>query len=146
MQFAYNTTISFHLFIVNVLYLLCHNSIMLISCQNLSYFHFFYFLYIYIYISWPTVVEGNSKAPFSIATTPRCKEGCYFFPWISIYSSPVPHNAALSKKVLSTIFESLVWLDLEWNTGFPDHWRTFIPLCQWVGYYIYIYIYTKFSN
>ena len=23
------------------------------------------------------------KAPFSIATTPRCKGGCYFFPWIA---------------------------------------------------------------
>ena len=28
------------------------------------------------------VVEGNQKAPFSIATTPRCREGRYSFPWI----------------------------------------------------------------
>ena len=28
-----------------------------------------------------TVMEGNPKAPFSIATTPRCKEGRYSFPW-----------------------------------------------------------------
>ena len=28
-----------------------------------------------------TVVEGDPKAPFSIATTPMCKEACYFFPW-----------------------------------------------------------------
>ena len=29
-----------------------------------------------------TVVEGNPKAPFSIATTPRCRGGHYSFPWI----------------------------------------------------------------
>ena len=30
-----------------------------------------------------TVVEGDPKAPFSIATTPRCRGGCYSFPWIA---------------------------------------------------------------
>ena len=30
-----------------------------------------------------TVVEGNPKASFSIATTSRCREGCYSFPWIA---------------------------------------------------------------
>ena len=30
-----------------------------------------------------TVVEGNQKAPFSIATTPRYRGGCYTFPWIA---------------------------------------------------------------
>ena len=29
-----------------------------------------------------TVVEGNLKAPFSIASTPRCRGG-YSFPWIA---------------------------------------------------------------
>ena len=29
-----------------------------------------------------TVVDGESKAPFSIATTPRCREGRYSFPQI----------------------------------------------------------------
>ena len=27
-----------------------------------------------------TVVEGDLKAPFLIATTPRCRGGCYSFP------------------------------------------------------------------
>ena len=27
-----------------------------------------------------TIVEGNPKAPFSIATTPMCRGGCYSFP------------------------------------------------------------------
>ena len=30
-----------------------------------------------------TLVEGNPKAPFSIATTPRCRGGCYSIPWIA---------------------------------------------------------------
>ena len=34
-----------------------------------------------------SVVEGNQKALFSIATTPRCRRGCYSFPCIaSLYS------------------------------------------------------------
>ena len=28
-----------------------------------------------------TVVEGDPKAPFSIATTPWCRGGCYSFPF-----------------------------------------------------------------
>ena len=41
------------------------------------------FIYIYIYIvSWPTVVEGDPKAPFSIATIPKCKGGRNSFHWI----------------------------------------------------------------
>ncbi len=39
-----------------------------------------------------TVVEGDQKAPFSIATTPRCGGGRYFFPWIaSLYPWYVPY-------------------------------------------------------
>ena len=34
----------------------------------------------YVCISWPTVVEINPKAPFSIATTPSNSEGCFPFP------------------------------------------------------------------
>ena len=30
-----------------------------------------------------TVVEDDQKAPFSIATTPRCRGGRYSFPWIA---------------------------------------------------------------
>ena len=38
-------------------------------------------MYVYI-VSWPTVVEGDLKAPFSIATTLRFSGGCYSFSWI----------------------------------------------------------------
>ena len=32
-----------------------------------------------------TIVEGNPKTPFSIATTPRCRGGRNPFPWLYIY-------------------------------------------------------------
>ena len=31
-----------------------------------------------------TIVEGDPKVPFSIATTPRCRGGRYSFPWIAL--------------------------------------------------------------
>ena len=38
-------------------------------------------------VNFVTLVEGDLKAPFSIATTPRCKEGRYSIPWIApLYS------------------------------------------------------------
>ena len=57
--------------------------------------------HIYIYICvcvcvcvLATVVEGDKKAPFAIATTPRCKRGRHFFPWISpLYPWYVPYIA-----------------------------------------------------
>ena len=54
-----------------------------VTCKNIQ-------LYNYIYIRererererWPTVVEGDAKAPFSIATTSRHWGRRYLFPWI----------------------------------------------------------------
>ena len=40
-------------------------------------------LYIYIYIKLATIVENDLKAPFSIATTPRCRSGDYSIQCIS---------------------------------------------------------------
>ena len=42
------------------------------------------YIYIYIYVvSWPTIVEGDPKAPFLIATTTRFRGGSYSLPWIA---------------------------------------------------------------
>ena len=44
------------------------------------------YIYIYMYISkvkLATIVEGDPKAPFSIATTPRCRGGRYSIPRIA---------------------------------------------------------------
>ena len=39
-------------------------------------------------------VEGDPKGPFSIATTPRCMEEHYSFPWITpLYPQSLPYNA-----------------------------------------------------
>ena len=41
-----------------------------------------------------TLVEGDPKAPFSIATTPKCKGERYSFPWIvPLYPRYVPYIA-----------------------------------------------------
>ena len=41
-----------------------------------------------------TIVEGDPKASFSIATTPRCGRGRYSIPWIApIYPWSEPYNA-----------------------------------------------------
>ena len=53
-----------------------------------------------------TVVEGDPKAPFSTATTPRCRGGRYSFPWIAqLYPWYILESWVLSKEVSSTIFK-----------------------------------------
>ena len=39
-----------------------------------------------------TLVEGNPQATFSIATTPKCREGRYSIPWIAP-ALPLSYNA-----------------------------------------------------
>ena len=41
-----------------------------------------------------SIVEGEPKAPFSIASTPRCTKSCYSFPWTaSLYPWSITYNA-----------------------------------------------------
>ena len=77
-----------------------------------------------------TVVEGDQKAPFSIATTPRCKGGRNSFPWIApLYPWYIPYIAECkARRYLVPFLKSLIWLDLGLNPGLPDHWRTLYPL------------------
>ena len=71
-----------------------------------------------------TVVEGNPKAPFSIATTPTTT-----FPGLLHFTlDSTLYCWVLSKKVSSTILK--VWRDLELNPGLPNHLRTLYPLDQ----------------
>ena len=69
-----------------------------------------YFLLIYKYIKFTllpiqltkciknkvklaTLVKGNPKAPFSIATTLRCRGGRYSIPWIALlYPQSLPYS------------------------------------------------------
>ena len=60
-----------------------------------------------------TGVEGDQKAPFSKATTSRCRGGYYFFPWIFPLNT---YLVLLSVKQggIKYHFESL-WYDATWD-------------------------------
>ncbi len=46
-----------------------------------------------------TIVEGDLKVPFSVATTPRCRGGRFSFPWIApLYPWSLPYNAECSAR------------------------------------------------
>ena len=119
-------------------------SAVILCFESLSFLSPSLYIYIYIYklVKLATVVEGDQKTPFSIATTPRCRGGCYSFPWIApLYPWHVPYIAeCLARRYQVAFLKSLVWLDPGLNSGHPDHWRTLYPLGQWDGIYIYIYI------
>ena len=64
------------------------------------------YIYIYIYnVKLAIIVEGDPKAPFSVATTPKCRVGRYSFHWIA----PLTPNTLLTmlsvkQEASSTIF------------------------------------------
>ena len=60
---------------------------LLAQLQDINYFYL-----IHIVVKLATVVEGDQKAPVSIATTPRFRGGHYSFPWIApLYPQYVPY-------------------------------------------------------
>ena len=103
------------------------------------------YIYIYILISliYYSIVKGNPKGPFSVATTLRCWGGCYSFPWIAPLNPwyiPTTSFPGLLHFTLDTyliklsvkqgdikyhVFESLVWLNLGLNLGLLGHCWTF---------------------
>ena len=73
-----------------------------------------------------TIVEGDPKSPFSIATTSRCRGGCYSFPLIAPLNPwSVPYNS--DRQVRKYHFLSL-WYDSNW-----DWTPVSRPICEWVG-------------
>ena len=69
------------------------------------------YIYIYIYIKLPALIEGDPKALFSIATTPKCREGCYSFPWIApLHLWSVPKMLSVEESSIKYHFLSL-WYD-----------------------------------
>ena len=77
-----------------------------------------------------TVVGADQTAPFSIATTLRCRGGRYPFPWIApLYLDT--NLILLSVRqggVKYNFLKSLVWRDLVLNSGLLNHWQTLYPL------------------
>ena len=94
------------------------------------------YMYIYVYI-----VKGDLKAPFAMATIPRCKSGCYSFPWISPLILDL-YLIMLSIKqggIKYHFFESLVWLNpISWAICKPSTHKANGPVCL----YMYILLYT----
>ena len=84
------------------------------------------------YVKLLTVVEGDPKAPFSIATTARFRWRRYSFSRIPpLYPWYVPYNAECwARRYQVPFFKFLVWRDLVLNPGVPGHWQTLYPLDQ----------------
>ena len=90
-----------------------------------------------------TIVKGNLKASFSIATAPRYMERCYSFPWIApLY--PWSYHTVLSVMQGSIKYHFLsLWYDLTW-----DWTQVYLAIgknsTHWANepvHFIYIYIY-----
>ena len=62
-----------------------------------------------------TIVEANPKAPFSIATTPRCRGGRYSFPGL-LHFTLDPYFIMLSVKQGGIKYHFLsLWYDSTWD-------------------------------
>ena len=105
-----------------------------------------------IVLSWLTVVKGKPMAPFSIATTPRCRERCYSFPWLAPLTLD-PYLIMLNVKQEGIKYDFLsLWHDstqdrtlVSLTTG--EHSLSFflflssLSLSLYIYIYIYIYMY-----
>ena len=101
----------------------------------ISQSHEWIYIYISKLVSWPTVVKGDPKAPFSTATILRCREGRYSFPWITpliLYSYFLMLNVKQGG-VKYHFFEPLVWLDVGLSPSLLDYRWTLYRLWQWFG-------------
>ena len=93
--------------------------------------------------------QGQPKALFSTATTPRCWGGCHSFPWIAPLSFHL-YLIILSVKQVDIRYHFLrFWYDSTWD------WKlVFLTIKEHSNYYanglvyiyIYIYIYIYFIN
>ena len=95
----------------------------------------------------PTVVESDPKASFSIATTLRCREGHYFFPWIApLYFDPYLIMLSVKQDGIKYHFLSL-WYDSTWDwTPSPGPLANTLlirPICMHVCMHNYAYVYAN---
>ena len=95
------------------------------------------------------MVEGDVKAPFSIATTVRCKGGRYSFPWIALRTLD-PYFITLCVKQgdieYHFCFSGMTQLGIE--PRFPEPLANSLTVMYIIHpntychvFYIYIYIY-----
>ena len=105
-----------------------------------------------------TLVNADPKAPFSIATTSRCREGWYSVPWIApLYPWSLHYSDEAKQGGIKNHFLSL-WYESTWdwplvsrtivNTLLIRPVNRYVCWIYWLYYqimiyiYIYIYIYT----
>ena len=76
-----------------------------------------------------TLVEGDQKAPFSIANTLRWRGGYYSFTWIApLYPWYVPYIAeCYARRYQVPFLKSLVWRDLGLNPWSPRPLANILP-------------------
>ena len=87
-----------------------------------------------------TVVEGDPKAPFSIATTPRYWGRCYSLPWIApLYPEPCLLMLSVKQGSIKYHFLSL-WYNSPRSSG-PVANTLLIRLIVHQYIYMYTYIY-----
>ena len=86
-------------------------NIILYYISTINYVMFLKLLSDSVYINRPTIVKGDLKGPFSIATTPKCRGGCYSFLWTALLTLEL-YLIMLSVKQVGIkyhfFFESLV--------------------------------------
>ena len=123
------------------------------------YIHIHIYIYVYIYVrlyiyiykvkKLATLVEGVQKAPFPIATTPRCRRGRNSFPWITpLYPWYVPYNAECKARRHQVPFLSL-WYDStsDWTQvsraigKHANHYANGPVVYMYICIHIYMYIY-----
>ena len=73
------------------------------------------YIYIYIYIKLATVVEGEQKAHFSIATTPRYRRGHIFFLGLLYFTLDTDLILPSVKEGGNTYHFKSLWYDVTWD-------------------------------
>ena len=94
--YTFNIYVWQHLALNNPQVLVCHKPKQTNKKQLFKYKYIIanYKLTSYSKVKLVIIVEGDQKAPFSIATTPKCRRGRYSFPWFApLYPRYVPYIA-----------------------------------------------------
>ena len=95
-------------------------------------------------IKLATIVEGDPKAPFSIATTPWYRGECYSIPGIATLDSYLIMLSAKQGRIKYHFLRFCYDLTWDWNLVSPDHWRTLYSLDQ-IMIWIFKYLLNPFT-
>ena len=106
-------------------------------------------LYMYMYML-VTVVEGDLKVPFLIASTPMCRGGCHSFFWIALlypqyvlFGMSLPGIELRSPGPLTNTLpmSMCIWMCIYMYMNICGYIYVYVCVYMCVCKYIYIYIY-----